>query len=586
MTRRAPWLVYAAVLLVLTGVMAWTTARLLGLERERVAAEQRSAHAEQVRLVLWRLDSEVAPLLSQEIAAITALAQAPDAVDRIPRPQEIRARFVLQRDHELQMLASADRLTSAQMTAVLDIEQTWAKAPPVASDRDDAHVRIDNPLLAPDRLASVRSFSGSGSFFGADQQSYRDASELFNRVEAVDLNVASYQSSLATAPTTEDRDDAPPPRPIRGGPARPTWIGSQLLLLRQVELGGQAQLHCSWIDWTALQARLHAEIVPLLPDARLVPTTEDASDDAQHLLATLPVRLDPGPPPALELDAWSALGPSLLLGWLGTLAAALAVFAVLRWSLALSERRAAFVSAVTHELRTPLTTFRMYAEMLEEGMVDEAKRSRYVSTLRREADRLGELVENVLTYARIESDRAPLAPETLGVGDLLARMRDRLEERCRAAGLTLDVDLDPALAPARVRVDPTAAEQILFNLVDNAAKYAPSRDTPRIELRVAEASRGRLALTVRDHGPGIAPAERAAIFEPFAKARAHEAGTKPGVGLGLALCRRLARQLGGDLRVEAAEPGARFVLTVPRASGEPAAMNGPSTGESVPSPGI
>ncbi len=75
---------------------------------------------------------------------------------------------------------------------------------------------------------------------------------------------------------------------------------------------------------------------------------------------------------------------------------------MLRGVLALSERRASFVSAVTHELRSPLTTFRMYAEMLAEGMVrDEQQRDRYLSTLRQEADRLSHLVDNVLQYARL-----------------------------------------------------------------------------------------------------------------------------------------------------------------------------------------
>jgi signal transduction histidine kinase len=148
-------------------------------------------------------------------------------------------------------------------------------------------------------------------------------------------------------------------------------------------------------------------------------------------------------------------------------------------------------------------------------------------------------------------------------------VRERLEERCRTGGLPLHVHVEPALRDVEVRVDPTAVEQILFNLVDNAAKYAPSyavaAEPAGLELCASAGGRGRVELAVRDHGPGIAAAEREAIFEPFAKARAHASGSQPGVGLGLALSRRLARQLRGELRVEAADPGARFVLTVPRA---------------------
>lgn len=562
MRRRGPWLVFGAALLVLLGVMAAITQRLLDLEGERVAAEERSAHQEQVRLALWQLDTVLAPLLSQEIAAVAALAQTPDAADRLPRPPEIRARFVLPREGDLKVLVSADDDTTTTLRGLLDTEDLWAAAPPPSTEPSD-RLRLDNPSTSSAslrrKIRKSRPSSGS-SYFGSAQQAYRDATELSNRAKAVDRNVATYQSSLTSLPL--GRDDS---TTSSGGPARPTWVEGELVVVRQVEVDDLSQLHGSWLHWPRLRERLQAEIGDLLPDARLVPTEAGADDDVHHLLATLPVRLDPGPPPTVTTKAWVALAPSLLLGWLGTLAAALAVFAVLRWSLALSERRAAFVSAVTHELRTPLTTFRMYAEMLGEGMVAPAKRDHYVATLRREADRLGELVENVLAYSRIESERAPLARQILEVGDLLARVTDRLTERCDAAQLQLQIQVPAAVSEVPVRVDPAAVEQILFNLVDNAAKYAPSRQAPRIELGGAPAPRGRIALWVRDHGPGIDPAERESIFEPFAKARAHASGTKPGVGLGLALCRRLARQLGGDLRVEPAEPGARFVLTVPRA---------------------
>ena len=143
-------------------------------------------------------------------------------------------------------------------------------------------------------------------------------------------------------------------------------------------------------------------------------------------------------------------------------------------------------------------------------------------------------------------------------------MRDRLEDRAATAELELCVDIPEELGSTEIQVDPTAAEQILFNLVDNASKYGDSEDSPTIEL-TARASGKAVALCVRDHGPGIPETEKRTIFEPFAKAKADESGTKPGVGLGLALSRRLARQLRGDLTVEDADPGARFVLTLPRA---------------------
>jgi signal transduction histidine kinase len=324
----------------------------------------------------------------------------------------------------------------------------------------------------------------------------------------------------------------------------------------------RARVQGTWLDWLALREELLAEIEDLLPDADLVPVVAPASEATERRLATLPIRLDPGSLALPIADRWSPLQVSLAVGWACVLLATGAVLALLRSSLRLSERRGAFVSAVTHELRTPLTTFRMYTEMLSEGMV-EHKRTRYLETLRREADRLGELVENVLSYAQIESEGRVAAPQLVAIGTFIERVRERLTERCRVAGMELDLDIPPEVADATIAVDPTAAEQVLFNLVDNAAKYAPSSDDARIVCSAALRDRHAL-LIVRDFGPGVPRQDARRIFEPFSKAKAHAAGTKPGVGLGLALSRRLARQMGGDLVLESGEPGARFVFRVPR----------------------
>jgi len=106
-------------------------------------------------------------------------------------------------------------------------------------------------------------------------------------------------------------------------------------------------------------------------------------------------------------------------------------------------------------------------------------------------------------------------------------------------------------------------ESILFNLVDNAAKYASRAADRRIHLE-ARAAAGRLEIRVRDHGPGIAEPER--LFRPFSRSAREAAGSSPGVGLGLALSRRLARAMGGDLRLDrTVADGACFDLRLPLA---------------------
>jgi signal transduction histidine kinase len=245
--------------------------------------------------------------------------------------------------------------------------------------------------------------------------------------------------------------------------------------------------------------------------------------------------------------------------------ATLALAVLLRGVVTLSERRAAFVSAVTHELRTPLTTFRMYAEMLAEGMVaDEAQRGVYLQTLKVEADRLTHLVENVLQYARLERGSQGKRRETIRLGDLLQRIEPRLRERAEQADMTIVIEADTAERQIQIATDPAAIEQILFNLVDNACKYARASDDRRIHCRV-EADSRNVRIEVRDHGPGISGAEMRRLFQPFSKSAQAAANSAPGVGLGLALSRRLANQLDGRLVVgRSNSPGATFMLQLPR----------------------
>jgi signal transduction histidine kinase len=233
--------------------------------------------------------------------------------------------------------------------------------------------------------------------------------------------------------------------------------------------------------------------------------------------------------------------------------------------LTLSERRGAFVSAVTHELRTPLTTFRMYAEMLADGMVPDAEqRQKYLNTLRVEADRLSHLVENVLQYARLERTKSGRRREPVSLAALVDHSHSRLADRAEQGELKLVLEWDETAGATTINTDLAAVEQILFNLVDNACKYASGTADRRLHLQITVKPRA-VAITVRDHGPGIAAAGRKRLFQPFSKSVHEAANSAPGVGLGLALSRRLAIDLGGKLELQSpADGGAAFVLTLPR----------------------
>jgi signal transduction histidine kinase len=199
-------------------------------------------------------------------------------------------------------------------------------------------------------------------------------------------------------------------------------------------------------------------------------------------------------------------------------------------------------------------------------MVPAAEVPTYHATLRREADRLTHLVENVLAYARLERGRHAARLGPVSVSDLLDQATPRPAERATQAGFDWRLHADDATRRLTVTTDPAAVEQVLFNLVDNACKYA--RGTGPAAIEVTAAPRGRsVAIAARDYGPGVAPREAARLFEPFRKSARDAAEGAAGVGLGLALSRRLARQMGGDLAYEPpADGGARFVLTLPLAA--------------------
>ncbi len=346
---------------------------------------------------------------------------------------------------------------------------------------------------------------------------------------------------------------------------RPLWIGPELFLARRVNLADGFVVQGAWLNWTNLKHSLLGTVRDLFPMADLQPAPASAPNPHARMLAAIPVQLVTGPVSLPPHPVWTASRSVLMVAWLGVLLAGLAVAVLLHGAVSLSERRAAFVSAVTHELRTPLTTFKMYSEMLAEGMVpDETKRKSYLSTLCSEANRLSHLVENVLAYARLERGSARSRVERVSLGQLIERVKQRLDQRAEQAGLSVVVDADDQALGIVVHVDASAVEQILFNLVDNACKYAAPTATER-SIHLEAFSEGKLAmLRVRDHGQGISAEGAKRLFQPFSKSAHEAAHSAPGVGLGLALCRRLSRSMGGDLRFDTrVKDGACFVLSLP-----------------------
>lgn len=391
----------------------------------------------------------------------------------------------------------------------------------------------------------------------------RQATSSFNSLRSAAGSV-SIEEAVADAAPISSSPPKPQELPSLAGDLSASWIDGELFLFRNARLEGQSRLQGIWLDWPSLQQRLLETIRDLLPAATLRPATEAERTDPDTLV-TLPIKFSHGPVAIALPEMHRPILRTLAIAWASLLLAAAAIAFVLQRALTLSERRGAFVSAVTHELRTPLTTFQLYSEMLAEDMVtDPAKRKDYLNTLHSESGRLMHLVENVLSFSRIERGRTAAREETLTARDLLDRMLPRLRQRASSCGLTLQIQRSPEADETRLKVDPLAAEQILSNLVDNACKYAaPASSQPTLDLHLQRIGR-QLHLSLRDYGPGLPKAQRMKLFQPFTKSASEAAHSAPGVGLGLALSKRLARELGGDLRYDPpTDDGTRFVLTLP-----------------------
>jgi signal transduction histidine kinase len=221
-----------------------------------------------------------------------------------------------------------------------------------------------------------------------------------------------------------------------------------------------------------------------------------------------------------------------------------------------AERRSNFVAAVSHELKTPLTAIRMHAEMLEEDLVDGApKRHEYYRTITRESERLSRLIDNVLTFAQLERKSHRLETRVGDISGVVRESIDVLRPHVQAHAFSIELELPtlPTLLPD-VRFEPDALKQVLFNLVDNALKYARDGAERRIIVR-CEPEAGGVALSVCDRGPGVRRDQLKTIFQPFFRGENELTRKNQGTGLGLSLVQGLAGAMGASVRCENTHPG-------------------------------
>jgi signal transduction histidine kinase len=346
------------------------------------------------------------------------------------------------------------------------------------------------------------------------------------------------------------------PALLRRTDATALVVDRRILLYRPLGVGDGDG---AWLEPLELAARAQSNaellVVPWSGEAR-AGSSADWIDVVPGGLAIEPA--------VAQSDRNASLGVLLLLGACAVafVAGWFSIRRALRRERDAVRTRTDFLTTVTHELRTPVAAMRLLAERLDQGRVQgDARRAEYHAMLASEATRLSTMIENVLDLGRIERGERGYDLQSTDAHELLQDIARVFQTIARAHGAQFVAKVE--CAGSLAKVDRGALTQAVLNLCDNARKYGG--DGGPIEL-TATATVHRIEIRIADHGPGIPAADRARIFERFARGSEHRHGSIPGAGLGLYLARAIAQAHGGDLVLEpsAGERGARFLVWVPR----------------------
>ncbi len=220
--------------------------------------------------------------------------------------------------------------------------------------------------------------------------------------------------------------------------------------------------------------------------------------------------------------------------------------------------RRTFVGDVSHELRTPIASIAAAAETLAEGSPDKTETAELLGLIRRQSDRMRELIDDLMDLAQIESGAVPLVREEIPLHELLSEVAEDLGSAARDRRVDVRVlgDVSVSAVGDRRRVG-----QLARNLIDNAIKFSP--EGAPVVVRVWRQS-GRASFSVEDLGPGIPKAERDKIFQRFYQVDRSRSKVRPGSGLGLAIVKHIAQLHGAAVDVEGeVGQGSKFHVRFP-----------------------
>jgi signal transduction histidine kinase len=230
---------------------------------------------------------------------------------------------------------------------------------------------------------------------------------------------------------------------------------------------------------------------------------------------------------------------------------------------AAEDARRRLIVAVSHDLRTPIASLRLLAEAIEDKIATGEVRTRYLREMQTHVAVLSSLVEDLFDYARLEAGEIQVSARQLEVGELVSETAAAMRVHADERGVELRAEPAAGRAPGKslaARGDPEQIRRVLLNLLDNAIAHTPSGGIVTVS---ATSGDGIVEVEVADEGTGIAPEERAHVFEAFYRGGDDVARSRDGAGLGLSIARAIVQAHGGEIWIAPAMRGTRVCFSIP-----------------------
>lgn len=232
---------------------------------------------------------------------------------------------------------------------------------------------------------------------------------------------------------------------------------------------------------------------------------------------------------------------------------------------AANETKSRFLANMSHEIRTPLGAILGFSEILGQMETTPSERVEAIATIRRNGEQLSKIINDILDLSKVEAGKLEMDCSRVPLLEVVRDVRAVQSVVASAKGLQLHFEIDGEI-PVEIETDPTRLRQVMINVIGNAIKFSPAG---RVGVTfgfvpATEDDSSRLKICVEDSGPGLTAEQIDDLFQPFTQVDTSMTRKYGGTGLGLAISRRLARALGGDIRVKASRPGegCRFEISI------------------------